>query len=208
MPPTASIPPGRSGRMWLRRRIDTAERGRDQLDRKLRILVPELQRLRLQAAQRRRVWDAACVEADTWLLRATLLGGQDTLRAMTPTAGVDVEIRWSTATGLSYPTVALINPPAAPPGAEGNAAIEPAAANFRAALQAGVRTAAADEAVRRMEGEIALTRRRLRALEKRWLPWLRATLDHLELSLEQGEQEDAVRLRRAVDPPPDRRSPP
>jgi V/A-type H+-transporting ATPase subunit D len=194
--------------MWLRRRIDTAERGRDQLDRKLRILVPELQRLRLQAAQRRRVWEAACVEAETWLLRATLLGGQDTVRAMTPAAGVGVEISWTTATGLRYPTDATVIPPAAPPGSAGNAAIGPAAANFQAALQAGVRTAAADEAVRRMEGEIALTRRRLRALEKRWLPWLRATLDHLELSLEQGEQEDAVRLRRAVDPPPDRRSPP
>jgi V/A-type H+-transporting ATPase subunit D len=192
--------------MWLRRRIDTAERGRDQLDRKLRILVPELQRLRLQAAQRRRVWEAACVEAETWLLRATLLGGQDTVRAMTPAAGVGVEISWTTATGLRYPTDATVIPPAAPPGSAGNAAIGPAAANFQAALQAGVRTAAADEAVRRMEAEIALTRRRLRALEKRWLPWLTTTLGHLELSLEQGEQEDAVRLRRAVDTPPDRRS--
>ena len=41
----ARIPPGRAGRMWLRRRLATAERGREQLDRKLRILLPDLQRL-------------------------------------------------------------------------------------------------------------------------------------------------------------------
>ena len=95
MASTISIPPGRSGRMWLRRRIATAEQGRDQLDRKLRILVPEQQRLRLQAARMRRGWEDACAEAGTWLLRATLLGGQDTLRAMTPAATVDVEITWT-----------------------------------------------------------------------------------------------------------------
>lgn len=209
MASTISIPPGRSGRMWLRRRIATAEQGRDQLDRKLRILVPEQQRLRLQAARMRRGWEDACAEAGTWLLRATLLGGQDTLRAMTPAATVDVEITWTTATGLTYPSDAtLVGPPADPPGPAGNAAIEPAAAGFRAALLAGVRTAAAEEAVRRIQAEIALTRRRLRALEKRWLPRLQDALAHLELSLEQGEQEDAIRMRRAGNTSPDRRSAP
>lgn len=209
MASTISIPPGRSGRMWLRRRIATAEQGRDQLDRKLRILVPEQQRMRLQAARMRRAWADACAEADTWLLRAVLLGGHDALRAMTPTATVEVEITWTTATGLTYPSAARIaGPPADPPGPAGNAAIEPAAAGFRAALLAGVRTAAAEEAVRRIDAEIALTRRRLRALDKRWLPGLQYALAQLELALEQGEQEDAIRLRRAVNVSSDGRSPP
>ncbi len=95
-----------------------------------------------------------------------------------------------------------------PLGSTGNAAIESAAACFRAALQAGVRTAAAGEAVRRIDAEIALTRRRLRSLEKRWLRWLQDTPAHLELSLEQGELEDAIHLRRAGNPSPDRRSRP
>ena len=79
-----------------------------------------------------------------------------------------------------------------------NAAIAPAAAAFRRALVAGVRTAAAQEAVRRLDAEIAVTRRRLRALEKRWLPRLRDELGRLELALEQAEQEDASRLHRAA----------
>ena len=42
-----------------------------------------------------------------------------------------------------------------------------------------------------------MTRRRLHALDKRWLPWLTAALTDLELALEQAEHEDGIRLRRA-----------
>ncbi|HSO55578.1 MAG TPA: V-type ATPase, D subunit, partial [Actinomycetes bacterium] len=42
-----SVPPGRAGRLWLRGRLATAERGLDLLDRKLRILRREQERLRL-----------------------------------------------------------------------------------------------------------------------------------------------------------------
>ena len=101
--------------------------------------------------------------------------------------------------GLSYPSGAELSLPAdgvALPAV--NAAIAPAAAAFRRALVSGVRTAAAEDAVRRLDAEIAVTRRRLRALDKRWLPRLRDELGRLELALEQAEQEDASRLRRAA----------
>ena len=68
--------------------------------------------------------------------------------------------------------------------------------------------AAAEEAVRRIDAEIAVTRRRLRALEKHWLPSLLDALAALELSLEQAEQDDGTRLRRAATGQPDRRPPP
>lgn len=204
----ARIPPGRAGRMWLRRRLSTAERGREQLDRKLRILVPEQQRRRIQADQSRRKWVDACVNANTWLLRATVLGGQDAVRNATAPELVDVEVTWTTAMGVSYPADArLASPSAAAAFLPGNAAIVPATAAFREALVAGIRTAAAEEAVRRVEAEIAVTRRRLRALEKRWLPWLQEALAELELSLEQAEQEDGIRLRRAAAAQPHRRPP-
>ena len=48
-----------------------------------------------------------------------------------------------------------------------------------------------------METEVAVTRRRMRALDKRWLPWLEQSLAALELSLEQAEQEEGARLRLA-----------
>jgi len=202
MPPMARIPPGRAGRMWLRRRLDTAERGRDQLDRKLRILVPERQRLRIRADRRREEWAAAHAEAETWLLRASLLGGQDAIRRAASPDLVDLTVRWTSSMGLAYPEeVTLASFGRDLPVLPGNAAVAPAATAFRAAMLAGARAAAADEAVRRLEAEIAVTRRRLRALDKRWLPWLRDALATLELSLEQAEQEDNTRLRRTLQPP-------
>jgi V/A-type H+-transporting ATPase subunit D len=207
--------------MWLQGHLATAQRGRDQLDRKLRILIPELQRRRLAAQRWQQEWASACTEADIWLLRATLLGGQDALRAASTTELTHITVTWTTAMGLSYPADAQVTEPSERPSERpsesamtpvasptDNAAIPPATSAFRTALLAGIRTAAADEAVRRVEAEIALTRRRLRALEKRWLPLLQDALAQLELSLEQAEQEDGMRLRRATATRPDRRTEP
>ena len=199
MPVARTIPPGRAGRMWLRGRLGTAERGRDQLDRKLRILIPEHQRLQTRLQRRQEDWSAAYDEAQTWLLRAVLLGGEDAIRGATPTRLANIEVTWTSAMGLSYPDDAVLADPARDEEAgPSNAAIVPATEAFRAALLAGARAAAAQEAVARLESEIAVTRRRMRALDKRWLPWLRDALARLELTLEQTEQEDGMRLRRAV----------
>jgi V/A-type H+-transporting ATPase subunit D len=185
--------------MWLRGRLNTAERGSDQLDRKLRILITEQQRLRDQAEQCRAEWITAAQEAQTWLLRATLLGGQDAIRTAAPAQPAQVEVLWATAMGLRYPTDARLGQPLTPaPGSGCNAAIPPARIAFGAALTAGARTAAAEQALRLIDTEVGLTRRRLRALQKRWLPMLREALATLELSLEQSEQEDSIRLRRAM----------
>lgn len=208
MSPATRIPPGRSGRLWLRRRLGTANAGRDQLDRKLRILVPEQETLRMQAERCRQDWMAACEEARTWLLRAVLLGGQDALRCAAPAEPAEVEVVWTVAMGLRYPSdAALVEQPQRPLVVP-NAAIAPARAAFRDAVLAGVRSAAADEAVRLVDAEIAVTRRRLRALEKRWLPWLQDALAQLDLSLDEAEQEEGARLRRALQAEPDRRAVP
>jgi V/A-type H+-transporting ATPase subunit D len=127
-----------------------------------------------------------------------LLSGQDAILATTGGESVQAAVVWTTAVGLNYPTdVRLMGIPTMPLVSV-NAAVKPAATAYAAALLAGVRTAAASEALHRVDGEIAVTRRRLRAIEKRWLPWLHESLRALELSLEQAEQEDGVRLRRAV----------
>ena len=185
--------------MWLARRLATAERGRDQLDRKLRILVQDQQQMRIVAERARTDWRSACQEADTWLLRAAVLGGQDAVRAAAAPSLADVDVTWVSEMGLTYPaTVELRSTPGPPHHLDGNAAMAPTAAAFRVALLAGARSAAAEEAVRRLEEETALTKRRLRALDKRWLPWLQTALVQRELLLEQAEQEDGVRARRAL----------
>ena len=79
--------------------LATAERGREQIDRKLRILLPEQQRLRIQAGRHRADWLSACAEASTWLERAALLGGQDGIRGASTLQPAGVEVQWTTSMG-------------------------------------------------------------------------------------------------------------
>jgi len=207
MPIGARVPPGRAGRIWLRRRLATAHRGRDQLDRRLRILQPELQRQRIRAARTHEEWEAACAEARRWTTRAALLSGQDAFRHAAARHPAEVELTWVTSMGVTYPQSVTLTSPPEPPRVLDDAAVPLAVDASRAALLAGVQTAAADEAVRRIEAEIAVTRRRLRALDERWLPWLTSSLTRLEEALEQEEHEDGVRLRRVPGATRARRNP-
>jgi V/A-type H+-transporting ATPase subunit D len=198
MPEVSGAPPGRAGRTWLRRRLGTAQRGRVQLDHKLRVLFPERQRLQIIADRQGAAWVAACEEASTWHLRAAVLSGQDGIRLSSPAATLTAEVTWTSTMGLRYPADVRLSQPDETDLLRPNAATDPAAVAFRAAVVAGARAALAEEAVRRIDAEIAVTRRRLRALEKRWLPRLEEAVSTLELALEQAEQEDGTRLRQAA----------
>ena len=80
-------------------------------------------------------------------------------------------------------------------------------ATMPAALAAGVRHAAVEAAARVLEAEEQATRRRLRAVEDRLIPRLHEALVAVQLTLDEEEHEDGVRLRWAarrrvgVDPP-------
>jgi V/A-type H+-transporting ATPase subunit D len=186
------VPPGRAGRLWLRGRLATAERGLDLLDRKLRILRREQERLDLLAGRTGEELERTCRDAETWLLRAGLLGGQRDLRLAGGGPLAEVRIAWRDTMGVHYPAEARLDlpEPVPPPPA--------CAGAHRAALAAAVGHAAATAAVRRVAGEVAATRQRLRGIEDRWIPRLRAALAELELSLDELEQSDNARLRRAV----------
>ncbi|BCB75079.1 V-type ATP synthase subunit D [Phytohabitans flavus] len=113
--PELRTPPGRAGRLWLLHRLEAARHAADLLDRKLRILYREQDRLRRRARETGTAWQAAWRAADTWGLRTALLGGRRQLRlaARPPT---DVGITWQTIMGLSYPATATChaattNPP-------------------------------------------------------------------------------------------------
>jgi V/A-type H+/Na+-transporting ATPase subunit D len=196
------VPPGRAGRLWLRDRLATAERSLDLLDRKLRLLHREQERLRLLERRTGAELGRTCRDAQTWLLRAAVLGGQRSLRLAAGGQPAAVTVAWRHTMGLRYPTEAdCAFPEPAPPPVAGTAALGPAAAAHRAALAAAVRHAAATAAVRLVGEEVTATRQRLRAVQDRRIPGLRAALAELELSLDEQEQADHARLRRAVGGP-------
>ncbi len=194
------VPPGRAGRLWLEHRLDVAERGAELLDHKLRILHAERQRMSLREAQTALTWEAAVREAETWLLRSVLLGGQRGLRLAQGGPFVDVEVRWAGSMGVRYPVEASCRLSSRSSDAvpDGSAALFQARDSYLRAVQAAAAHAAAQGALRVVAAEERVTRRRLRAIEDRWVPRLRGALAEARLALEEQEHADGIRLRWAA----------
>jgi len=62
-------------------------------------------------------------------------------------------------------------------------------------VEAGAHLAAVATALERIDAELAATTRRLRALERRWIPAHEEALAALSLALDESEREDAIRGR-------------
>ncbi|MEV0970811.1 V-type ATP synthase subunit D [Microtetraspora glauca] len=197
---TLKVPPGRAGRLWLRHRLAALRRGLAVLDRKRRILRRERDRLTRLAARTGEEWESACREADTWLLRASLLGGRRAIRLAGGGPLAEVRVEWIDAMGTSYPGRSAFRPPApvASPPPMVTAALVPARAACLAALRAGVEHAVAAEAARIVTEEEAMTGRRIRALRDLLLPRLEEALAVVELALDEMERSDGARVRRAL----------
>jgi V/A-type H+/Na+-transporting ATPase subunit D len=193
-------PPGRAGRLWLQHRLSTARHAADLLDHKLRVLRAERQRLALRHERTAAAWEAACRDADRWLVRGVLLGGQRAIRLTVGSEAADVQIAWDQSMGVRYPSDATSSVPRPapdqPPAA--NAAMFEARECFRIALEAAVQHAVVEAAVRTVEAQERSTRRRLRAIERRWTPRLQESLNHILLRLEEDEHADGARLRWAA----------
>lgn len=193
------VPPGRMGRVWLAERRRIAARGAEVLEQKVRVLVEEERRLRHLVEKSREAWEASCLEARRWLLRAALLGGerQLVLVAAHLEGPLEVEVRWRGHMGVTYPAETQCRMPAAVPAATlgDSAALGLAARAFRDAADRAVRHAATRYAHEVMTRELDVTRRRLRAIERRWIPALEAAARDLGLRLDEVEREDTVRVR-------------
>lgn len=191
------IPPGRAGVLWLRRRLAVAERGTTLLHQKLTLLAELAGRLRDQRDTTAHNWQTVDGQARTWLLRAAMLGGERTLRLAAGTGQLTVEPRWTTVMGLRYPAEPVVHlPPLLP--ASGSAALVRAQQLYRDAAVAAARHAAAAAALAAVETETLATRRRVRALDRHWIPRLGEALTAAQLQLAEAEGADAVRRRRAA----------
>ena len=191
-----TVPPGRTGRLWLTRRLRVARRGADLLDRKLRILQAELGRFRDAEARTAAEWERCCADAERWLLRTSMLGGERAVRLAADGQLATVTIPYAVTMGVRHPATPTCLVPAAMTW--DGAAVAWTRQAHAAALAAAVQHAAAAEALRVIEAETLATRYRLRAVEDRWIPRLEQALAEVTLSLEEQERADAARLRLAV----------
>ena len=190
-------PPGRAGRLWLLRRIDSGVRGGDVLDQKRQALLREEARLRREAERAEAMWRERADEAASWLRRAAVLGGERALDLAAFYAGgpAEVELRWRNTLGVSHPAEARLARGEEKAPFLGTAALIPAAAAHRRALDAAALFGVARASHERVAAELALTARRLRTIERRWLPDHREALRALELRLDEDEREESARVR-------------
>jgi len=193
------IPPGRTGRSWLAGRLETARRGADLLDRKRQALLREHARVRTEADAARRAWREALAQAELWTARATMLDGAGRLEQLARhvSAPAVVELSWSNLMGATLPSldaVAVAPPPPLSALGASTAAVLAADA-WCQATRAATRHAVALRADAELSAELARATRRLRALQKRWIPQHEAALAHLDLTLDETQREQAARVR-------------
>ncbi len=196
------VPPGRAGLLRLRRRLATAERGADLLERKLHVLLQE-QRTKMRAAQEsRHAWHEAATEADVWLDRALDACSHDGMRRALPSGAAHVVIRDGMSMGVRLPVEVSFTPApdtgtvnAADPG---SAALICASIAMRSATEAACRAAGDLAAARALDAAVSTTRRQIRVLRRHWIPRLHGALAQLEFALEQSDFEDGTRRRLAA----------
>ncbi|WP_244162884.1 V-type ATP synthase subunit D [Streptomyces bungoensis] len=194
------VPPGRAGRLKLRRSLGTALRGADLLERKLRLLLDHERAARGAAREAGRVWRERLAEADGWLVRGVLLGGERALAEAVPAEGARVDVRWGALMGVRHPAAVEWAGPvrSAAETTPPNTALAHAETAYRAAVRAAAEHAVRQAAADLLAAEAERTRQRVRALRRHWIPRLRGELAAVELGLEEAEQEEAVRRRWAA----------
>ena len=195
------MPPGRAGKVWLSRRLAVASRAADLLDQKVQVLRQEAERFALLSERSEAEWTRTAQEAQLWSMRAALVGGQAALRAATDARPAGLSIAREVTMGVSHPADVVWDPSPDPPHVEaltyGPATVSAVAAH-RVALEAAVRHAVDLAALRAVTEELAVTRRRLRAVTDRWIPRLEGALVRVRLGLEETERAEGVGLRWAL----------
>ncbi|MEU5591812.1 V-type ATP synthase subunit D [Streptomyces sp. NPDC020298] len=194
------VPAGRAGRLRLRRGLATALRGADLLERKLRLLLDRERAARRAAEETGRVWQERLAEADAWLVRGVLLGGEQALAQAVPVERARVDVEWAALMGVRHPAAVTWTDPVRSPAepTPPNTALAHAETAYRAAARAAAENAAHRAAAELLAAEAERTRQRVRALRRHWIPRLRRELASLELALEEAEHEEAVRRRWAA----------
>lgn len=196
-------PPGRAGRAWLLRRLDAGRRGAEVLDHKRQALLRERERLAALLDRTEREWDEHAREAAAANARALTLVGERRLRlaAVHSRDRAELTILRRSILGTNAPEVAEVRLPRPfDVAAIGGPAVAVAAAAHRRALEAAAAFAAVRAGYTAVQAELRTTNRRLRAIERRWLPQHEQALARLDLSLDESERDDIARVRWALTP--------
>lgn len=199
MTPIIGQPPGRSGKLWLQRRISIAEHGASRLEHKLQLLQRAYGNWTQRQPAAVQAWHDACQAAELWWLRACIADGRETTERLGRGRVVELGVTPVTTAGRRHPGGAAcgFDPGEVEPPVLSTALLQALPA-LEAAVRAAAELAVVDAARAALAAEIAVTQRRIRALRIRLLPQARSALAAVDLELEEAEHGDAVRVRRAA----------
>jgi V/A-type H+/Na+-transporting ATPase subunit D len=193
------IPPGRAGRTWLLARIEVAQRGAELLDRKRQVLLAEQTRIRAQVELAQEEWRDAAARVEVWTTRAGIVDGAIRLELLARHVRehASLELSWSNLMGAQLPAAEAIdvpNPPSVSALGGSSAAVQLADACCQA-TRAAARYAIAERTEAELSAELARAARRLRALRDRWIPQHEQALAALDVTLDEAQREQAIRVR-------------
>ncbi len=194
----------RSELLARRGQIALAELGRDLLKERRDALKREFLRLSATALTAMDSLEEQCATGRSELSGAVALDGREPVHSAALAAGAEVEVGLSARNVAGVGIIELEKPALRrrptergySPGAT-TARIDRVAAAFEAQLELLLDVVATELSLRRLAAAIALTTRRVNALEVVVIPRLEAERDFIELVLEERQREDRVRLLRA-----------
>lgn len=195
-----NVPPTKSNLLSLQRQLVFAQEGYDLLEQKRQILILELMSRLGRAREAERRVQEAMNDAFRQLREAALDVGADALdRASLGVRGDhQVELAERLLMGLSIPTVTILpEEPGVRFGLGGTSAnTDRTLRQFEALLPLLGELAELENTVIRLARELRKTQRRCNALSKVFIPTCRESIDYIDSSLEQREQESFIILKR------------
>lgn len=193
----------RSELLARRSRIALAAQGRDLLSEKRAALMREFQRIGASVLDAMRELEVGAAHGRRALGEALALDGPEAVGSAAVAAAGSVRLELRTRSVAGVPVVELEHDPVARPRtgrgyglSASSARIDAAADAFERQLDRLLDLVAVELTLRRLAQEIAVTTRRVNALEHVVIPRLEAERDFIAMVLEERELEDRVRLMR------------
>ncbi len=197
------VNPTRMELIKKRAQIRLAEQGRDLLREKMDALIQEFFRIMESVSNSRQELEKLADVSRNALLIALAVDDSVTLQSASfaTRKGVSLEIRGKNIMGVPVPIIekhkfvrSVVDRGYSIIGVSGR--IDEAAERYEEQLDLVVVLAETETSLRRLGGEIQMTRRRVNALEQVLIPDLQKQAHYIEATIEEREREDLFRLKK------------
>jgi len=183
--------------------IKLAEQGRDLLREKMDVLIQEFFQIMTTVSKSRDQLEIAADKAQRSLLTALAVDDPVTLKSASfaTRKGLSLDIKGKNIMGIAVPMIekkriskSVLERGYSIIGMSGR--IDEAAEKFEMELDLIIELAETETSLKRIGGEIQMTRRRVNALEQIMIPELKKQAKYIRITIDEREREDLYRLKK------------